>query len=321
MTIHTICILGGTGFVGRALTQALITQPEITRIRILTRKRNPTRKTSPHLLQLFQSPKVELAQCDIHDLQVLQQQFSNCDAVINLIGILEENRKQTFQQMHVELVRKIVEACHTVGVKRLLHMSALHAGVTNAESRYLKTKDEGEQFAHQQFDSAPNPLNVTSFRPSVIFGEDDQFFNRFAKLLKLPSLVVPLPCAEAKFAPIFVSDVVDAFVNALNDPKTYSKKYDLCGPKIYTLMELMEYTEQQIGVRRLIVGLSDDLAKLQARWLGWLPGMMTMDNFLSMQIDSVCDGEISPDLNLQLTPLEEIVPNYLSPKSKKQTKK
>lgn len=299
MKKREIVILGGTGFVGRYLIQQL-SQDDVT-LRVATRRRERNR----HLLV---NPKVELVETNIHEDEALESLLHGADVVINLVGILHGSQ-EAFRKVHIELPERIVKICNQLGIPRLLHMSALQAGNANAISQYLRTKGEGENHAHHQ---SGNRLHVTSFRPSVIFGPGDHLFNQFAQLLRLPLIAVPLACPESRFAPIYAGDVAAAMVRAINNPETFDKRYDLCGPDEYSLMELMEMTEKTIGVRRLIVGMGDGLSKLQAKLLGILPGkLMTEDNYLTMQLDSTCKKPLDPTLQLERTPLEAILPNYL----------
>jgi len=305
MKKERICILGGTGFVGGHLIHRL--SKSDASLTVVTRHRERHRN-------LLIYPDISLVEADIHDEEVLQGLFNNCDIVINLVGILNQmGGKVSFQRVHVELAQKIVTACNRTGVKRLLHMSALQAGSANAISHYLRSKGEGENHAHLQ---AGNSLNVTSFRPSVIFGEGDHLFNRFASMLRLPLLTVPLACPEARFAPIYAQDVAEIFIQTIHNQGTYGKRYDLCGPREYSLMELMEFTERCIGVRRLIVGLSSSLSRLQAKILGKLPGkLLTLDNYRSMRSASTCDKPLDDIFDISLTPMESIVPGYLGRKN------
>lgn len=297
-----VCILGGTGFVGQYLVRRLV--EEGYQVRALTRHRERHR-------DLLVLPSLTLVQADIHDAAVLAKQFADCDAVINLVGILNERGKDGsgFHRVHVETPRKIVEACRASGIKRLLHMSALNADARSGRSHYLRSKGEGEDRVH-----AAEGLLVTSFRPSVVFGPGDSFFNRFAKLLKISPGVFPLACPEARFAPVYVGDVAQAYTQALNQTATFGQRYDLCGPQVYTLKQLVEYTARVTGRKRRVIGLSDALSRLQARVLEWLPGKpFSFDNYQSLQIDSVCQGEFPAVFGITPTPIEAVVPSYLAP--------
>jgi NADH dehydrogenase len=209
----------------------------------------------------------------------------------------------------VELPGKIVDAAVDSGVTRLLHMSALNADASEQHSVYLRTKGEGEDRVHA---ADKQGLAVTSFRPSVIFGRDDSFFNRFAVLLKLSPVVFPLACPQSRFAPVFVNDVTEAFCRSL-DPATAGERLDLCGPAVFTLQELVEYARDQLGLRCRIIGLGDGLSRLQAHILGIMPGRpFTMDNYYSLQRQSICVNNALPELGITPTPIAAVVPDYLA---------
>ena len=298
MKITTVCVLGGAGFVGQHLAARLT--------RAGYRVRIPTRHRERHR-DLLVLPGVELAEANVHDPQTLARLFADCQAVINLIGILNESghRGEGFQYAHVDLARKVVDACRERGVRRLLHMSALGADATAETSFYQQTKAEAETLVHTL--SGPD-LAVTSFRPSVIFGPGDSFLNRFAALLRTMPWVFPLACAQVRFQPVYVGDVADAFVDALTARETFGERLELCGPRIYTLRELVVYTAQLIGVRRLIVGLPDWAARLQASVLEYVPGKpFSRDNYRSLQRDNVCPQGAGHCP----TALEAIAPGYL----------
>ena len=304
MLIKTVCILGGTGFVGSTLANRL-TQDGI-RIRILTRDREK------HKDNLILLPTAELIQADIFDPHHLQKYFCDCDAVINLVGILNEKGRdgKGFHKAHVELTEKTIAACQKKGVKRLLHMSALNAD-KGAQSFYLKTKGQAEELV---LDAGKLSLKTTVFRPSVIFGRRDSFFNRFAALLKLSPLFFPLACANTRFAPVFVGDVADVFALALTDSGTFGKKLDLCGPASYSLQELVEFTASCMGIKRRVIPMNDFLSRMQAMVFDFIPGKpFSTDNYLSARIDSVCTGKNHlKQFVSQPGTIEAIVPGYLA---------
>ncbi|MEJ2452974.1 MAG: complex I NDUFA9 subunit family protein [Candidatus Thiodiazotropha sp.] len=302
--MNRVCILGGTGFVGEHLVASL-SQRGIA-CRVLSR--HPQRHAG-----LRVNPGLELVKVPQLNSATLRSQFQDCEAVINLIGILNESRDMSFRKVHVELVDTLVDAAIKSGVERLLHMSALHADAARGTSEYLRSKGEGENRAHTHGGSA---LKVTSFRPSVIFGDGDSFFNRFAGLLRLSPLVFPLACPESRFAPVWVNDVSEAFTRCLLDDHTAGQHYDLCGPKVYTLRELVTYTAETAGLRRLILPLGNSISRIQARVLGLLPGRpFTLDNYLSLQTDSICDSNGFELLGIAPQALESIVPRYLAQQS------
>jgi len=305
-----ICVLGGTGFVGQHIISQLAKTGH--KVRVLTRRRERNR-------ELLVLPNVELINANIHDTSLLKKYFTGQDVVINLVGILNERRDngQGFHVAHVELIEKIIDSCQTKNVKRLLHMSALNADEKDGSSFYLRSKGEAENKVHH----AKN-INATSFRPSVIFGSDDSFFNRFACLLYRVPFFFPLACSSTRFAPVYVEDIASAFVKSINNSRTYGKRYDLCGPKNYTLKQLVEFTANNINVKRHIMALGKSASLLQANILEYFPGKpFSRDNYRSMQIDSVCknNGEVLKTIfNISPTSIEAVVPRYLKVQSCRQ---
>ncbi|MCG6860572.1 MAG: complex I NDUFA9 subunit family protein [Chromatiaceae bacterium] len=298
MTNQRVCILGGTGFVGHHLASRLAASGY--RCRILAR--HPERNRD-----LLLVPGTELRQSPNLEKDFLEDQFKGCTAVVNLVGILNEGGGQTFHEVHVDLVERILDAAGAAAVPRYLHMSALHADARDGKSLYLRTKGAGEDLAH-----ARRGIEVTSFRPSVIFGPGDGFFNRFATLLRATPGAFPLACPDARFAPVFVGNVADAMTRTLADSSFSGRGYDLCGPRVYSLKELVEYTARRIGRRTTVIGLPDFAARLQARVFQHVPGKpFTMDNYLSLQTDSVCEHNGLAELGIRPETLESLVPSYL----------
>jgi len=302
------CIFGGTGFVGRHLARRL---GDVGYHCVL-----PTRRPHRHRdLKLY--PGIELRPVDDLTVDTLAACLHGCDLAVNLVGILNEEGKASFQRVHVELVQRIVAAVGRAGVPRLLHMSALNANAATGSSAYLRSKGEGEDIAHAAAASPASPtagLIVTSFRASVIFGRGDSFFNRFAQLLELAPGILPLACPDARFAPVWVGDVTEAMARASSDDGAAGRRYDLCGPRIFTLAELIEYTAQRIGKRLWLAHLNDTASKLQARLFERLPGKpFTLDNYQSMQTPSIC-GEHNGLLELGIHPtdIEAILSSYLA---------
>lgn len=297
MSLPTVCILGGSGFVGYHMANHLTRAGY--RVRIPTRRRERRR-------EFLVMPTVEVVNADIHDPTQLISLTKGCVAVVNLAAVLNESRRGEFDKVHVKLVEKIVEACRKSGVKRLLHMSALNADASRGTSRYLRSKGQGEDVAH-----AATDLAVTSFRPSVIFGPGDHFFNRFAGLLRISPLFFPLACAEAKFAPVFVEDVAALMVDALKNPATVGRRIEICGPTAYTLLQLVEYTNKLTGLNRTVVPLGDGASALLARIMGMMPGKpLTTDNYLSTKMDSICSSR-TLIRGKPAVPLEAVVPLYI----------
>lgn len=327
MKIERICILGGSGFVGTRLVSQLAARG--LQVRVLSHRREMSK-------ELILLPTVEVIEADVHDQQELIRHFRGMDAVINLVGILHESnvsridlpsaRRGDFQRVHIELPRKIIHACGEAGVHRLLHMSALGAH-PNSRSAYQRSKGIGEALVREAsrqhvehenwYLNGPKMihgygLNITLFRPSVIFGRGDSFLTMFARMLKVFP-VLPLADAGARFAPVHVDDVARAFVDSLDNTATYGQTYDLCGPKAYTLQELVRYVGEVIGKRRSIIPLGELLSYLQAWALEFKPGkkLMTRDNHYAMGVDNVCSGGWPSVFDFQPVALEAVAPEYL----------
>lgn len=296
MSQETVCVIGGSGFVGRHLASQLAAQGK--RVRVATRRR----ERAKHLLVL---PTVEVDELDVHDETALADWIAGADAVVNLAGILHGTPRD-FERTHVELPAKIVAACLARGVGRLAHMSALGAD-PDARSVYQQTKGRGEQ----QVREAGGQLAVTVFRPSVIFGPGDSFLNLFAGLLKLAP-VVPLAGASARFQPVFVGDVARAFAQALDDPRTHGQAYNLCGPRVYSLEQLVRLAARQVGAAPVIIPLNETLSYLFATGMELKPGrkLMTRDNHYAMLTDNVCP-EGFPEVFGAPTELEAVI-GYLT---------
>lgn len=293
-----VLLIGGSGFVGRHVAHELSARG--LRVRIPTRSRE---KAKPTLLVL---PTADVVDADVHDEAQLRSLMEGMDAVVNLVGILHEHRAgQDFQRTHVELPRKVIAAAKASGITRLLHMSALHAD-TGGPSAYLRSKGEAEKLVRE------SGLHWTIFRPSVVFGRDDSFLNLFAGLAKtLP--VLALACPNARFQPVYVEDVARAMAASLDNEHTFGQSYDLGGPRVYTLRELVDYVCGLVGRKPAVIGLGDGLSYFQAWVMEWLPGkLMTRDNYFSMKVDSVCGGGFPSAFGFQPTPMEAVVPGWLA---------
>lgn len=303
MDIKKVLLLGGSGFVGTYIANRLSQRGiELT---IPTRRRERNKA-------LIMQPGVEMPEADINCQETLIELMRGHDAVINLVGILHSRDvvlpySRDFAQAHVELPKKIVAACKATGVRRLVHMSALNAD-SQGPSEYLRSKGDGEAIVL----AAQGELDVTVFRPSVIFGLGDSFLSMFAKVLKKMPFF-PLGFGHARFQPVWAADVADAFVDSLADVNTYGQAYDLAGPKVYTLRELVDYTKELTGSDATIVPLSEGWAYLQAglMWLAPKP-MLSPDNLRSMEKDSVCEGNCNVPANWRPTALEAVAPTYIA---------
>lgn len=299
MKVQSVCVIGGSGFLGSHIIQRLAAQG--VQVRVPTRRR----ERAKHLIVL---PTVDVVNADVHDPGTLARLVSGTDAVISLAGILHEGRAGDFARVHAELPRKIVDACREQSVARLLHVSALKAAHA-APSAYLRSKAGGEQ---QVRVAQAAGIRTTVFRPSVIFGPGDSFLTLFARLARwLP--VIALASPGARFQPVFVEDVARAVTASLEDARTHDRSFDLCGPKVYTLQQLVEYVCAVVELERPVVPLNERLSYLQAWIMEKLPvKLMTRDNLLSMRADSTCDCPFPPEFGLVPTPLEAVAPLYLN---------
>ena len=291
---QNICLIGGSGFVGTELAGQLIRQGK--NIRVLSRD---IRK----MKSLRVVPTVDVVQVDPYNPEELSAAFQGQDVVINLVGILNTSIGQggTFEEAHVGLAKNIVAACEAANVQRVIQVSSLKADANNGPSNYLRSKGEATDILKN------SSLDLTVFCPSVIFGNGDGLFTRFANLLHAMPFM-PLACADARFAPVYVGDVAGEMINAIDDPNTIGKSYNLCGPDIFTLREIVEYTAEVLEVKRNIVSLPNAVAKVQAFFMELIPGKpFSRDNYNSLQIDSVCE-----DCDTALpTQVRKIVPTYL----------
>lgn len=318
MNINKVCILGGTGFVGSTIVSKLAAKGIHTRL--ITR--HPERHRD-----LLVLPNVEIVESDINDFNRLSFYLHGVDAVINLVGILNDNTLdgEGFRKIHVELPKLIVQACQKHDIKRLLHMSALCADAATSPSHYLRTKSEGENHLHIYSDKG---IQITTFRPSIIFGPGDDFFNRFARLLKVTPFICPVPRANSRFAPVYVGDVADSVINHLLNPNSNGLRIDLCGPHTYSMMEIMQYTASILGIKRKFIALPDRVSRFMAHSSdiansipiitpcmnmlvpGFKEARFSIDNYRSLLVDSVC-----ANAEKQKTAIEDIVPQYLGSNS------
>ena len=252
MRPQSIAVLGGTGFLGTRLVARLIKGGH--RVTVLSRDREQHK----HLLVL---PGLTLENCDVYDEAQLSERLRGKDVVINLIGILNERgfSGAGFRRAHTELTQGLLRAARSAGVPRLLQVSALKAA-PDAPSYYLRTKGEAERLIRE----AGGALDWTIFRPSVMFGPGDTFLNRFARLLSAIPLVFPLAKPNARFQPVLVDDVIEALLRCLHGGACSRQTYELGGPQVYSLREIVGLAAKLTGRRRWIFGLPDFAARIQA---------------------------------------------------------
>ena len=294
-----ITFLGGTGFVGSNLVNQLSnTENNIT---ILTRSREKNKN-------MLVYPKVKLVETDVHNADELTKHTKNSDVLINLIGILNEkgHSGKGFKKAHSDFARIVLNVCKTNDIKRILHLSALNAD-QKGPSHYLRTKGEAESYLMTY---GRRFANITIFKPSVIFGKNDSFILRFSNLLDFTPLFFPLACHDAKFAPIYVEELSKFIIGTINDTKSFNKEYNLCGPKTYTLKEILELIIKLKKRNIKVIPLSRKISKMQASIMEFIPGKpFSLDNYNSCKIDSVCESDFD-----FYSDLETIIPSYIKPK-------
>jgi len=299
-----VLVIGGAGFIGRHIVNRLIDRG--ARVTVPTRHRS----RAGHLITL---PTIDVVEANVNDDEALGQLTAGRDAVINLVGILQGSRASPygpeFARAHVDLPRRIVRSCEAHSVRRFLHMSSLGAD-SSGPSMYQRSKGDGEAAVRA------SKLDWTIFQPSVVFGPEDKFLNTFATLASIAP-VLPIANAQARFQPIYVGDVADAFVNALDSRATFRRAYELAGPRIYTLKELVQFAARASGHPRPVIGLPGGLARAQAIMMELAPGepMMSRDNLDSMQRDNVASTQPyvpPPELGLELHSMESEAALYLA---------
>jgi len=300
-----IVVLGGSGFIGRALCARLLREGHSVRLL--------SRNLAAHAERLL-PPGLDLRQADVYDPDALRAAFAGNDAVINLVGILNEagDNGRGFRRAHVELTKLVIAAMQLAGVRRLLQMSSLNAG--RGSSHYLKSRGEAEAAVRA------SGLDWTVFEPSVVFGPGDGLYARFGGLLKrLP--VLPLACADAKLAPVYLGDVVEAMARSLHQRDAIGETYELYGPEVFTLRQIVEASARQLGLRRWILPLPSLLGRMQGLACDFVPGKpFSSDNWRSLQSDSVGGIDGLHRLGIEATPVARVLPEILGDRDDKQAR-
>lgn len=302
-----VFVLGGSGFVGGHLVRKLSAAGH--RITVGTRY-------APSARHLRVVPQVTIRQCNPYDLDSMTPILEGHDAVINLVGILNERgfRGKGFHRAHVELVEKLIISCEAARVGRLVQMSSINAG--RGDSYYLRSRGRAERLVKEATDDGL--LRAIILRPSVIFGPDDSFLNRFASLLKF-SPVLPLARPRARLAPVYVGDVVEALERVLSEDTESCRTYELAGAEVWSLKELVLWLRDQLELRRTVIGLPDALGWLQGLIFNFVPGKpFSSDNFKSLRLDSVCTDNGLIELGIDPWGVSQLAPTWLNSAGRQQ---
>lgn len=290
-----VSIIGGSGFVGRAIVR----QATQAGYKVTVACRHPERARS------LLVEGVRLVKADITSGAGLEEAVAGADVVINLVGLLFERGRQTFESAHAQGASRLLAACTSAGVTRYLHMSALGADI-NSPSSYARTKAEAEDAVHA------SSLEWTIFRPSVIYGCGDSFFNKFKKLSAVGP-VLPVISGDTKFQPVWVEDVARAFVVAIDNRHTIGQAYELAGPQTYTFKELLQMLMQVLGRNRLLIPVPGFAARIMAIGMSALPTpLLTLDQLKLLEKDNVVDGgESFPAIFGEAARVEAVLPGFI----------
>lgn len=294
-------LFGGSGFIGRYVVRHLAKQGHVIRVAVRHPEAAGFLKPLGDVGQITPIPASLLVEDSV------KRAVEGADLVINLVGVLYEKGRQTFRAVHAEGAAAVARAAAAAGASDLVHVSALGADA-NSPADYARTKAAGEAAVREAFPAA------VILRPSVVIGPEDDFFNRFAVMARLSPALPLLNGGRTRFQPVYVGDVAQAIVTALNDPACRGRTYELGGPRVYSFKELLELLLHEIHRRRLLLPLPMPLARLQARFLELLPKPpLTRDQLRLLERDNVVgSGALTfADLGIQPQTIETVLPNYL----------
>jgi len=298
---HRVAILGGSGFIGRYIVKRLAERGDV--LTVAARHAG-----SAKFLKLKGDVgQVGLLNVGIDDEKLLPAVLAGNDTVINCVGILRESGRQRFDMVHHTAPARLARLARETGAARFIHISAIGAD-PRASSAYARSKAAGEQAVRDAFPTA------TILRPSIVFGPEDQFFNRFAALAMVSPALPLIGGGLTRFQPVYVGNVADAVVRCLDDPASAGRTYELGGPKVYTLRALMELLLDEIHRKRLLVDIPFGIASLQARLMAILPNPpLTPDQVELLKRDNVVSSGALTLATLGITPtaVEAILPTYL----------
>jgi len=296
-----IAIFGGGGFLGKHLMRQL-TKLDY-RIKVATR--SPYLKG--YLKPLGNPGQIELFKTNIFNKDDIKQVLKNCDFAINLVGILYETRKQKFSQIHAQFPKLLSNMCNELGVKKLIHLSAIGANEKNF-SKYMQSKLQGEKNVQNISQSA------VILRPSIVFGPEDKFFNTFASISQFSPIIPLVGGGKTKFSPIYVGDVAKAIVKVLELNSLKTEIYELGGPENFSFKQLIEILLIEIKKKRFLIPISYNVAKFQSYFLQMMPNpLLTPDQVEMLKYNNIVSGEYPTlkDLGISGTTLKSILPKYI----------
>ncbi len=298
-----VTVFGGSGFLGRHTVRALAKAGY--RVRVATRWPN----RAQHLPPMGQVGQIQLFKCNVLEADQVAAAVARCDAVVNLVGILSAGGGQGFDDVHVDAAETIAKAARTAGAVSLVHVSSIGADA-ESESRYARSKAEGEARVRAAFPEA------AILRPSIVFGPEDNFFNKFAAMARLLPGLPLIGGGKTKFQPVFVGDVAEAIAKCLADPATRGRTYELGGPNVYSFKELMEFVLEATGRngKRLLLPVPFPIASIQGAVLGILPKpLLTLDQVRMLKVDNVVGAGAAGLDALGIVPdsVGAVVPSYL----------
>ncbi len=310
MRSDVVTVFGGSGFLGRYVVRRLAN--EGARVRVICRYPHK----AIHLKPMGEVGQITLERGDVAKTDDLTPFVDGSRYVVNLIGILFEKGSQRFETIQAETPARIAATARTAGVERLVQLSAIGAD-PDSPAAYGRTKAAGEQAVREAFPAA------TILRPSVVFGPEDDFFNRFGQMAQFSPFLPLIDGGETRFQPVYVDDVARAVILGLTEKETAGKTYELGGPDIYTFRELLEYLLDVLNRKRLLLSLPANIANIQARFMEWLPKPpLTRDQIALLASDNVVSPGAATlaDLGIEPTPLEVVVPSYVQRYAKRQPK-
>jgi len=301
MDLARVVVFGGSGFIGRYVVKRLAAAGHPVRVACRDVERAKVLKPMGAVGQV--SPMLT----NVRYPETVKAACEGMDWVINLVGILHEQGTQRFDSVQTEGAAAIAEAAAAGGASKLVHLSAIGAD-TDSASIYAQSKAAGEAAVRAAFSSA------TIIRPSVVFGPEDDFFNRFADLARFSPALPLIDGGHTRMQPVYVGDVADAICKALGEDAAAGQTYELGGPRVMTMQEIMEYTLREAGMKRLLLPLPSALAEIPARFLELLPKPpLTRDQLKLLAQDNVVSEGAKglTDLGIKPTPVEAVVPRYL----------